>query len=260
MPLDDDALKAVQILLNDKRSLVWLKSLGSAQSRQNLKNFLDEHGGDADRSDYEEIISTAEQSLSLAFVPQAETRREGGGQSTSNSIVKRTPFDASLVGAPFRFIDLPDQVVPPETEKPPALDMPVVGYFSGVIDYDLIAESPLLIGAPVREKRQGEQDNPAVEPLVMGKAMTHVIPGATMRGMIRAACEIVGHAKLSRGNWHHRYGLRDFDHRVYKEQSVSKVAECTPVFCGCARRRTTKKRTRRHMSFRMDLTRTMSMS
>lgn len=229
MALDGDALKAVELLLNDRRSLEWLKSLGSAQSRQNLKNFLDDRA-DADRSDYEEIISTAEQSLSKAFVPQAAANRDGGERGGASGIVRRTAYDASLVTAPFRFIDLPDQVVPPETTSPPALDAPVDGYFTGTIDYELIAESPLLIGAPVREKRPGEIDNPAVEPLVMGKAQTHVVPGATVRGMIRAACEIVGHAKLSRGNWHHRYGLRDFDHRKYKEQSVSKVAEVRSGF------------------------------
>jgi CRISPR-associated protein (TIGR03986 family) len=212
MALDKHALEAVAMLL--EKCEPWLAALGNPQSKTNLKGYLDINSK-ADRPDYDEIIATADSQRKLG--------KSAGG--SDDKTVNRHPYDPSIITAPFRFIDLPDQIAVPETEAPPALDMPVEGHFCGTISYELFAETPLLIGGPTREKRPGEQDNPAVEPLKLGAKGTYVIPGATMRGMIRAACEIVGYAKLTRGNWHHRYGMRDFEHRLYREKSVSKSEE-----------------------------------
>jgi hypothetical protein len=219
MALDDSGAAAVKLLLFDRACGAWLRAPGNPQNKQNLRNFLDDRS-DAERSDYDEIIAAAADSLNLANRPAEPAGRDGGG-----SIVKRTAYDADIITAPFRFIDLPDQVAPPETADPVALDDPIAGYFCATIDYNLVAESPLLIGAPDAKKADGAKDSLPVLPVVMGGARQHVIPGSTMRGMIRAACETVGFAKLARGNWHHRFGLRDFNHRKYKEQSVSRVSE-----------------------------------
>lgn len=232
MALDSAALKAVDKLLANRSCLADLASIGRPQSRTNLKNFLD-NNCDAEREDYDEIIDTAaNRAIGKAPPPpvpsssgQQQQRRDGAKDAPT----KRTPFDPAKVSAPYRFIDLPDEVVMPETDEPVPLDVPLDGYFCGEIKYELVAESPILIGgASSGRARPGE--NPPVEPLVLGAPGKFAIPGATMRGMIRAACEIIGHAKLARGNWHHRYGLRDFTHRVYKEQSVSKVDQVKSGF------------------------------
>jgi CRISPR-associated protein (TIGR03986 family) len=118
--------------------------------------------------------------------------------------------------APFRFVTLPDQVV---FETPLPRHLPIPSGFCARIDVEWAAETPLLIG-------EQSEDGDAVVPLQFGRSGNYVIPGATLRGMIRAAVEIIAHGRLGSANLHHRYGLRDFEHPAYAERSpVSRVAE-----------------------------------
>ena len=121
---------------------------------------------------------------------------------------KRTvPEDfASLLTAPYRFVSLEDQVVEASV---PALDQPLPGGFCGSIEVEWAAETPLLIGG----KGQG-QDKDVVVPLALPSG-THIIPGATLRGLLRAGVEIVTLGRLSQVNRHHRFALRDFFHPEY---------------------------------------------
>eukprot|EP00873_Tetraselmis_striata_P015036 jgi/Tetstr1/435300/TSEL_024219.t1 len=82
-------------------------------------------------------------------------------------------------------------------------DAPLPGGFSGKIHYTLVAESPILIGAPDPE------DETVSVPMRLGRAGPWVLPGATMRGLMRSVSEIVAYARLTPVNKHHRYGLRD---------------------------------------------------
>lgn len=108
--------------------------------------------------------------------------------------------------APFRFVVLPDQVVLPEADVGP-LDQPIPGGVCADIDVTWVAETPLLIG---------DEKNGVVQPLRMGETGGYVIPGASLRGMLRAAVEIVAHGRLGAANLHHRF-------KVPHERSVRQI-------------------------------------
>jgi hypothetical protein len=108
---------------------------------------------------------------------------------------------------------LPDIVTGPAADAP--LDRPLGNGYCAEISVQWIAETPILIGG--RQAKDGP-----VEPMRLGE--TWVIPGATLRGLVRSSLEIVAHGKLGASNLHHRYGLRDFDHPFYSEESpISRV-------------------------------------
>lgn len=224
MALEAEELVAVERLVNDPGCRQWLNTRMLPDSKKNLRNYLFGFDDLDVAHAFDEIVEEAWRRIfqpGLIGAGAVEPRRKSGGADR----IARKAFDESLISAPFRFIDLPDAVVPPEDDDPVTLDYPEPNRFCGTVRFQLIAETPLLIGAPTRARTENERDNPPVEPLRLGAKGPWIIPGATLRGMLRSACEIVGYGKLQRGNWHHRYGLRDFTHRDYRERSVSKVAE-----------------------------------
>lgn len=75
-----------------------------------------------------------------------------------------------------------------------------------------------------------QQGDGPVEPVRLGPDGPWVIPGATIRGLLRHASEIVAHGKLGSANLHHRYGLRDFQHPYYANESA--VSDITKVRAG----------------------------
>ena len=117
----------------------------------------------------------------------------------------------TVEASPYRFVEIADQVVlAPEAVRTPCNDTPLQAGFSGVIEVEWAAETPLLIGV-----EEGQGANPPVGPLRLGK--NYVIPGATLRGMMRAAMETVCRARLTQVNKHHTYGVRDFNHPLFAE-------------------------------------------
>jgi CRISPR-associated protein (TIGR03986 family) len=131
----------------------------------------------------------------------------------------RIPFER--LSQPYRFITLPDEVLPPENGLVP-LDEPLSDGYCATVTVEWIAETPLLIGGAATPKKKGQIA--PVEPLTIGGRC--VLPGATLRGLVRHAVEIVAHGKMTQGNWHYRFGLRDFEHPYYKDEvAVSKVKE-----------------------------------
>jgi CRISPR-associated protein (TIGR03986 family) len=228
MALDEDGRKAVAYLL--KRAP---KELRSAESnRKQLINLLYDFDGDVEGREQEVIDAAAKQLVSVgaqAAIEKAQavntgSARPGGGQRAGGENHKRvTPrpdFNASLVQAPYRFITFSDTVVLAadcSTDRPPAFNKAPAGFFSGTIDVDWIAETPLLIGGAATA---ATEQNDSVEPIRIGRNGPYVIPGASLRGLVRSACEIIAFGRLPRGNWHHRYGLRDFDHPYYKDETT----------------------------------------
>lgn len=115
----------------------------------------------------------------------------------------RKDVDETLLTSPFRFVELNDKVVVGEKTD---LDQPLPGGFRAVVSVEWAVETPLLIGATNKTDR----DNAVIEPMKMGG--DYVIPGATLRGAMRAAMEIVASGRLHQINAHHKYGVRDFNH------------------------------------------------
>lgn len=119
--------------------------------------------------------------------------------------------DPQLTGtAPYRFVPLNVRVV--RTEHADRLDRlhdtPLPGGLSATLDVEWAAETPFLIG------EESETDPDEFGPMKLGD--DYVIPGASLRGMLRAVMEPACFARLCQINEDHRFALRDFDHPHYK--------------------------------------------
>ena len=148
-----------------------------------------------------------------AALAQLGTRRpETGGPRGDGGKPRTLPE----FNSPFVFVALPDQVASADVDVP--VDIPIRDGYCATIDYRLQAETPILIGA---EAERNGPDKGVVLP-IRGADGNYVIPGATIRGLVRAAVEIVAHGKLGSANLHHRFGIRDFEHPYYEQ--VAKVA------------------------------------
>lgn len=119
--------------------------------------------------------------------------------------------------APYRFVALNDVVVPTplqEGELAHAHDRPLAGGVSATIEVEWVAETPLLIGQDEgRRETSGKGEPDTVGPMML--AGRYVIPGSSLRGMVRSVMEILAFARLRQLNAHHRYGIRDFAPRGY---------------------------------------------
>ena len=126
--------------------------------------------------------------------------------------------------APYRFVEIADAVAKPPQPVEEAiahrkiLSTPLPEGYCGEISVTFEAETPLLIGEEIDVTENGSQRT-AVVPLSAGGHGDGPwwVPGASLRGMIRAACEIVGYARLESANRHHVFSLRDFEHPYYND-------------------------------------------
>ena len=106
--------------------------------------------------------------------------------------------------AGYRFVQLRDGVVvePPVSLEDLDISKPLAGgSLSGALDVTWTAETPVCVGA-------GDRD--PVEPFSID-GLGPVLPGASLRGMVRAVLEIATFSHLGRINEHHHFGERDFD-------------------------------------------------
>lgn len=158
--------------------------------------------------------------------PSVGVRELSPGPSAQNKSAPQMDFMT-----PFRFVQLPNLIVAPEEAATKSIHEPIVGGFCASIDFSLTAESPLLIGSADTEATEHHGDArrvtgaKTVEPLMLdGKP---VIPGASVRGMLRSVLEIVALGRLGSANLHHHFPLRDFNHPAYGEKPypVSKLSE-----------------------------------
>lgn len=106
--------------------------------------------------------------------------------------------------AGYRFVQLRDGAViePPVSLEDLDISKPLAGgSLSGALDVTWTAETPVCVGA-------GDRD--PVEPFSIDR-LGPVLPGASLRGMVRAVLEIATFSHLGRINEHHHFGERDFD-------------------------------------------------
>lgn len=119
--------------------------------------------------------------------------------------------------APYNFVPVPDRPITyPEGEKNPlAVDQSVyhASRFTGWIDVDLETRSPIYVRGPLtpeQYERKEIQDNDPRDPTPhleklrnrpdffhAGDPQQPVIPGSSLRGMLRTICEILGHGKMN---------------------------------------------------------------
>ncbi len=151
---------------------------------------------------------------------------QGSAGTTKDEEPTRKPrptVDNALLTSPFRFVALNEHVVPPEDHvRTASLAEPLAGGVCARLSVTWEAETPLLVGEERSEKAGAKQPVDVAGPMRLGPGGPYTIPGATLRGCLRAAMEIVAGGRLGQINAHHRYGLRDFDHpSIRRSQSDS---------------------------------------
>ena len=204
-----------QILI-DKAVALLSGKFNNRSDLEAILDFLVERApfDDLEPDELEEIGRAACARLSPTPQRGANQRAQGRGAPAAGGATRAREWgNAPKPSAPFRFVDLADQVTDGENQP---YNTPRPDGLSACIDVTWVAETPLLIG-------EENEKTKMVEPLRLGPNGPFVIPGASLRGMIRAATEIIALGRLGFANLHHRYGLRDFDHRYYAAASVSRV-------------------------------------
>ncbi|RRR76900.1 MAG: TIGR03986 family CRISPR-associated RAMP protein [Candidatus Viridilinea halotolerans] len=100
--------------------------------------------------------------------------------------------------APYNFVPLPEQVVP--AEAPPEQDRYHPDRFTGRIECTLTTASPLYVrcGLTPEQLAAGLEAKDLAEFFFTSEPNRPVIPGSSLRGMLRALVEIVGYGKMER--------------------------------------------------------------
>ncbi len=132
------------------------------------------------------------------------------------------------IPSPYNFVPLSKQVVfPGKTwEKTVSHDVPLKEGLSGSIDVTINAESPLYIRNGGKWPDQARK-NPNSElqdfftAEINGKEH-YIIPGTSIKGMIRSVCEIASFGKLDKFS-DHRYSVRDLNYSKYQEKLTDTV-------------------------------------
>ena len=127
---------------------------------------------------------------------------------------------------PYHFVSLNERVAPPEPEVRAALTAghllsdPLRDGYCGSIDVTWEFDGPMLIGE-ARPSQSGKP--PLVGPLLLNGRP--VIPGATLRGLMRATVEAAALGRLEQTDKHRAFGIRDFDHNLFREDGGNRRAE-----------------------------------
>lgn len=114
----------------------------------------------------------------------------------------QNPRQERTASAPYNFVPLPEKIIPAfkNAHDLPNHDEYCPDHLSGYFDVTLTTRSPLYIRGPIAAKdlpRQEEKEiknNPAF--LHTGDDSRPVIPGSSLRGMLRALLEIVSYGKM----------------------------------------------------------------
>ncbi|KLV01458.1 hypothetical protein ABT56_22130 [Photobacterium aquae] len=121
------------------------------------------------------------------------------------------------VHAPYHFVPLSKWVYMPDWAHMVSHDVPFKDGYSGVIEYRLTNATPLLVG--------GEQDNKDGQPtLVKWTRDPHgnpVIPGSSLKGMIRNVLEIAAFGKFVAIDENH-FSFRDVSSKSHYLESIIK--------------------------------------
>ena len=125
----------------------------------------------------------------------------------------------TAISAPYNFVPLNRKVHIPEWYRQVSHDWPFKDGLSGVIEYHLIAHSPLLVGG---HQTQGSEQAPGeVHPFHLPDGQ-YAIPGSSLKGLLRSVLEIAGYGRLRQLD-EQRPGLRDITGRKVRNSYVDKV-------------------------------------
>jgi CRISPR-associated protein (TIGR03986 family) len=101
--------------------------------------------------------------------------------------------------APYNFVPLPDRVVTQKVEQLPDQGKFDPKRLSGYLDCELTTESPIYIRAGVNQDKvkSGKQSKDIPDFFYLTDENEPVIPGSSLRGMLRTLVEIVTYSKVS---------------------------------------------------------------
>jgi CRISPR-associated protein (TIGR03986 family) len=101
--------------------------------------------------------------------------------------------------APYNFVSLPDKIVTQNVSDLPDQGVYASDRLTGYIDCELTTESPIYIRAGVNRKQveAGKQSKDIPDFFYLNDADEPVIPGSSLRGMLRTLVEIVTYSKVS---------------------------------------------------------------
>ncbi len=125
---------------------------------------------------------------------QVRNQRGGGDQTISNCPQGLQAERMRAISAPYNFVPVSDWVHIPEWWKQASHDWPFEDGYSGEIHYELIAESPLVVGNQ-QTKPHGDQPG-EVRPFKLPNGGPYAIPGSGVKGMLRSVVEIAGFGRL----------------------------------------------------------------
>jgi len=112
----------------------------------------------------------------------------------------RNPSAQRTASAPYNFVPLPEKVIPAvhNAVELPDHDKYYQGRHSGYFDVTLTARSPLYIRGPLSAKDLSRQEELKNKPEFFHTGNEHepVIPGSSLRGMLRGLLEIVSYSKV----------------------------------------------------------------
>lgn len=102
--------------------------------------------------------------------------------------------------APYNFVPLPERVVPAEQQAPLDQSRYHPDRFTGRIECTLTTESPLFVrcGLTPEQLAEGLDAKDRPDFFYTASADTPVIPGSSLRGMLRALVEIAAYGKVDR--------------------------------------------------------------
>jgi len=181
-----------------------VKQILAASPRLSLPDLLDH---DRVAFAYDDLPEDEVERQVRAALQAASRTRPAPARQSAAAPLPPAPAEYTFPKPPFRFAALNQTVYLPG-EHAPRLDTPYADGLSAMLKVTWRIETPLLVG---------ETRNGVVQPVSLSEGGEDwVIPGATLRGMIRAAMEAVSMARLRPFNDHHRYGMRDFKHPRYE--------------------------------------------
>jgi len=176
-------------------------ALQAGMTRERLKESMEE---ELDPEDVERILPQVIGAVT-ARTTVRPAQQQGGTRTPATPIPDPT--------SPYRFVTLNGIVLPaPQPVRAGNLDRPLTDGYSGTITVEWVAKTPILIG-----DEQGDE----IRPLRLGANGPHVIPGATIKGLLRAGVETVTLGRLTQINREHRFGLRDFQDDRYRRDPAT---------------------------------------
>ncbi len=140
------------------------------------------------------------------------------------------PQTSQDVHAPFNFVPLSEHVFFPDWADQVSQDIPFKDGYCGEIEIELEAKSKLLIGGGSGTEQDKDRNKSRLVTFVKDPSGNYIVPGSSLKGMIRNVLEIASFGKML-GIDDHRFAVRDLQNRgLYTSKMVKTISHKDRVF------------------------------